>query len=77
MIIRAEAHTHSNLNQSSSNGSGYTKTKKNIGVARKLWGGGGGGVLSLNTCGGMMFWLRGPTFTFLIRDDIGPPAKRH
>ena len=47
---------------SSSNDSAYTKTKNHIGVARKLWGG-GGGVLSLNTCvGGMMFRQMGLLF---------------
>ena len=27
-------------------------------------------MLSLKTCGGMMFWQRGPTFTFLIEDTV-------
>ena len=47
------------------------------------WGGGGGGggggegVLSLNTCGDMMFWQRGPTFTFLIGDTVSVMTSSH
>ena len=53
--------------------------ENHIGEARKLGGGGGGeGVLSLNTCaGGMMFWQRGPTFTFLTGDTVSVTTSSH
>ena len=38
----------------------------------------GEGLLSLNTCvGGMMFWQRGPTFTFLTGDTVSVTTSSH
>ena len=34
-------------------------------------------VLSINTCGGMMFWQRGPTLTFLIGDTVSVTTSGH
>ena len=34
-------------------------------------------MLSLNTGGGVMFWQRGPTFTFLIGDTVSVTTSGH